>query len=117
MQVTPEITFDNMDPSEAVAIRVREKVAKLEKRFGRMTHARVIIEAPHRHHHKGKIYHIKVVIGMPGRSDLIVNHNSDEDHSHEDVYVALRDAFEAARRQLEETTERMQGKIKTHSAD
>lgn len=114
MALVPEIVFDNMDPSAAVAARVTEKSAKLVKRFDRLTHVRVVVEAPHRHHHKGKIYHCKITLGLPGRADLVVNHGNEDDHAHEDVYVAVRDAFEAARRQLEDATERMRGEIKAH---
>lgn len=114
MNVSPEIVFDNMEASEAVTARVREKFAKLEKLFGRMTHARCVIEAPHRHHHKGNIYGVKVVIGMPGMDDLVINQSGERDHSHEDIYVAVRDAFDAARRRLQETVDIRAGKVKTH---
>lgn len=116
MHVTPEIVFDNMEASEAVAGRVREKFMKLEKLFGRMTHARCVIEAPHRHHHKGNIYLVKLVIGMPGTEDLVISQSGEKNHAHEDIYVAVRDAFDAARRRLQDTVHKRTGKVKTHEA-
>ena len=55
----------------------------------------VTIEAPHRHHHKGKLYKVRIDIGMPGK-DVHVNQEGPKNHAHEDVYVAIRDAFDAA---------------------
>ena len=113
MDVPLELSFRNMDPSEAVEAKVRERVDKLETFFGRINACRVVVEAPHRHHHKGKIYHVRIEIGVPGRT-LIVDRDPGRHHAHEDVYVAIRDAFDAARRQLEDHSRRAAGKIKTH---
>jgi ribosomal subunit interface protein len=113
MKIPLEVTFLNMDPSEAVEARVREKAKRLERYFDRMTHCRVVIEAPHRNLHKGKIYHVKIDIGIPGRANVLVNRDTEADHTHEDVYVAVRDAFDAAKRQMQEIVDRMEGKVKT----
>lgn len=106
-----EIVFHNTEASEAVEARVREKVTRLSKRFERLTHVRVVIEAPHRHQQRGKIFQVKIDLGMPGRADVVVNKAAD-DHAHEDVYLALRDAFIAAERQLETEVDRMSGHVK-----
>lgn len=115
MAVVAETLFRNMEPSDAIKDKVTERMAWLERLTDRITHLRVIVEAPHRNHHKGKIYHIKINIGLPGRPDLIVSHEPEANHAHEDVYVAIRDAFDAARRQLRETSDVQHGKIKTHA--
>ena len=115
MAVVAETLFRNMEPSDAIKDKVTERMAWLERLTDRITHLRVIVEAPHRNHHKGKIYHIKINIGLPGRPDLIVSHEPEANHAPEDVYVAIRDAFDAARRQLRETSDVQQGKIKTHA--
>ena len=106
-----DIVFHNMDPSEAVEARIREKVARLARQFPRLTHARVVVEAPHRHQQRGKIFQVKIDLGVPGRANVMVNKASD-DHAHEDVYVALRDAFLAAERQLQDEIDRMSGNVK-----
>ena len=115
MDVPLELSFRNMDPSDAVEARVRERVDKLETFFGRINACRVVVEAPHRQHRKGKIYHVRIEIGVPGRT-LIVDRDPGQHHAHEDVYVAIRDAFDAARRQLEDHSRKSAGKIKTHEA-
>ena len=66
MQIPLQISFRNMDPSPAVEAVVREKAAKLDRFFERIVSCDVTIEAPHRHHHKGKLYKVRIDIGMPG---------------------------------------------------
>ena len=111
--ITPlEVVFNNMEPSQAVEARVREKVARLAKQFDRFTHARVVIDAPHRHQQRGKIFQVRIDLGVPGRANIMVNKPS-TDHTHEDVYAALRDGFLAAERQLQDEVDRMSGNVKT----
>ena len=96
-----EIRFRNMDPSPAVEARIREKAAKLERFHDRIIGCTVVVEAPHRSQHKGKLYSVRVDIGVPGK-DVVVDRAKPVDHAHEDVYVAVRDAFSAATRRLED---------------
>src|SRR3546814_20932899 len=44
----------------------------------------------------------------------MVDRNSGRNQAHEDVYVALRDAFNAARRRLEDHSRKQAGRVKTH---
>lgn len=105
MQNTVQITFRGMDASEAVQARVREAVAKLEQVQPRLTGCHVVVEAKHRHHHQGQIFHVSIDLTAPG-FELAVNRDAEKDHAHEDVYVAVRDAFDAARRKLVEHPQR-----------
>jgi len=113
MQIPLEISFRNMDPSPAVEARIREKAAKLERFHDRIIGCTVVVEAPHKHHHKGKLYSVHIDISLPGK-DLVVDRAKPLHHSHEDVYVALRDAFNAAVRQLEDHMRRTRGDVKSH---
>jgi ribosomal subunit interface protein len=115
MQIPLEISFRNMDPSPAVEARIREKAAKLERFHDRIIGCTVVVEAPHKHHHKGKLYSVHIDISLPGK-DVVVDRAKPLDHAHEDVYVALRDAFDAAVRQLEDHTRRMRGDVKSHTS-
>ncbi len=110
MDIPLQINFRNMEPSDAVEDNVREKVEKLEQYFSHLKSCRVVIEAPHRHHHKGKIYHVKIEIGVPGKPDIVVSHEPGQNHAHEDVYVSIRDAFQTASRQLKNYARKMEGK-------
>jgi ribosomal subunit interface protein len=108
VQIPLQITIRDVDHSEALETRIRDKAQKLEEFFKHIMSCRVVVEAPHKHHHQGKQFNVRIDIGVPG-SEIVVN----RDH-HEDVYVALRDAFDAAKRQLEDYARKMRGDIKTH---
>jgi ribosome-associated translation inhibitor RaiA len=101
MDTPVEILFHGIDKSEAVEQRVREKVAKLAKHFGRLTRCRVVLEAPHRSPQKPKVYQIKIELGMPGRRPIVVSHEREGSHAGEELNLALRDAFEAALRRVD----------------
>ncbi|MDH4229865.1 MAG: HPF/RaiA family ribosome-associated protein [Nitrospirota bacterium] len=115
MQVPMQITFRDIPPSDAIEVAVREKAAKLEEFYPRILGCRVVVEAPHRHHHKGRLYHVRVALTVPG-TELVVSHSQDDRHAHEDAYVAVRDAFDAMRKQLEGYAGRQRGEVKTHEA-
>jgi len=113
MDIPLQVSFRNMDRSAAVELKVRKSAQKLEKYFGHITSCRVMIEAPERRQHKGKLYHVRIDIGLPGK-ELVVNRHPKNKHEHEDVYVAVRDAFKAARRRLQDRARKMEGKVKSH---
>lgn len=115
MDLPLELSFRNMDRSDAVQARVRERAAKLEQYFGRINSCRVVIEAPERSKRKGKLFHVRLDITVPGK-ELVVKRHPGAKHAHEDVYVALRDAFDAAERQLEDHSRKVSGRVKTHEA-
>jgi ribosome-associated translation inhibitor RaiA/cold shock CspA family protein len=115
MQIPSQISFHGMEPSPAIEARIREKAAKLERFHDRIVGCKVVIEAPHRHHHKGKLYNVCIDISIPGK-DVFVGHTGPQNHAHEDVYVAIRDAFNAADRLLEDHVWRMRGEVKSHAA-
>ena len=108
MQTPLQITIRDVEHSEALETRIRDKAQKLEEFFKHIMSCRVVVEAPHKHHHQGKQFNVRIDIGVPG-NEIVVN----RDH-HEDVYVALRDAFDAAKRQLEDYARITRGDIKTH---
>jgi ribosomal subunit interface protein len=109
MQIPLQITIRDMEHSEALETHIRDKVNKLEEFFNHIMSCRVVVEMPHKHHQQGKQFNVRIDIGVPG-SEIAVN----RDHA-EDVYVALRDAFDAAKRQLEDYARKMRGDIKTHA--
>jgi ribosomal subunit interface protein len=91
-----------MEPSEAVKTAIEKKAEKLEDFHEHITSCHVIVETPHRHHHKGRVHHVKLHLEMPGH-EINIDHDP-ERGEHEDVYVSIRDAFEAATRQLKDFT-------------
>lgn len=113
MQLPLQITFRNMDPSAALEDRVRETAAKLERFHDRIMSCRVVVERQHHHHHQGDLYHVAIDLKVPG-AELTTSRGPAAHHAHEDVYVAVRDAFDAMRRQLEDQARRDRGDVKVH---
>lgn len=132
MQTPVQITYRNMEPSPAVTARIEEETAKLDTFFDRISSCRVVVEAPHRHHKWGELFHVRIELGLPG-ADVVISHEpsiraaagQDEEAAlrkhielhpqHKDIYVAIRDAFGSARRQLQDHVKRLRGDVKTHS--
>lgn len=113
MQLPLQINFRHMDPSPAVEAKVQEHARKLDRFYGRITSCRVVIEAPHKHHTKGNLYQVKVELTVPD-DQLVASRDRDRHHAHEDLFVAIRDAFGAVRRQLRGYVKRRRGGVKTH---
>jgi ribosomal subunit interface protein len=108
MQIPLQITIRGIEHSDALETHIRNKADKLDEFFDHIMSCRVVVEVPHKHHHQGKQFNVRLDIGVPG-SEIVVN----RDHA-EDVYVALRDAFDAAKRQVEDYVRKIRGDIKTH---
>jgi ribosomal subunit interface protein len=115
MQSPLQITFRDIDQSDAIEARIRERVAKLEDFCHRITSCRVVVEAPHQHRHKGMLYNVRIDLILPG-GEIVVNREAHANHAHEDVYVAIRDAFDSAQRQLKNFVRRRRGETKAHEA-
>ena len=103
-----------MPPDPAIEDDVRRWVDELETVFDRIISCRVLIEVPHHHSHQGRHYHVGIEIGVPG-DHLVVTRSPEEHAAHEDAHVAVRDAFRAARRELEDYVRRMRGDVKQHA--
>lgn len=108
MQLPVQVTYRGMESSPAVEDAVREKAAKLEQFYPRIMSCRVVLEQAGRHKTKGKQFVVRVDLKAPG-GEIAVNRDHDED-----VYVALRDAFDAARRKLEDFAREQRGDVKHH---
>jgi len=92
MQITT--TFRGMSPSTGLQLAAERWVGRLEQVYDRIVDCHVIIERPRRHLLHGSPFQIHIAIAVPG-DNLAVSHQTDKD-----AYVALADAFRAARRQL-----------------
>jgi cold shock CspA family protein/ribosome-associated translation inhibitor RaiA len=115
VQTPLELSFKNMDRSDAVAERIETMVGKLEQLYSGITSCHVFVTAPHRHHRKGKHFDIRIEVRVPG-TELAVNNEPGNVHAHEDINVAIRDSFRAMERQLEKWKDQARGRVKTHEA-
>ena len=116
MQIPLKIAFEGVEPTESLRARIELEAEKLERYSGRILSGRVSLLGRSGRRHKGDLYGVRIHLALPGRDDVVVDRNPPADHSHEDVYVAIRDAFDAARRQLEDHERRFSGRTKHHEA-
>ena len=109
MQIPVTITERNVSLAKEIKDRIREKAEHLERYFERITSCRVAIEVPHQSQTKGITYRVRIDMTVPG-SEIVVSREQDEN-----VNVVIRDAFDAARRELEDYVRRLRGHVKTHA--
>lgn len=107
MPTQTEVHFHGIEKSEAVEARIVEKVAKLGKYFERLTRARVVVEATHRNAQRPLAYLIKIELSVPGRKPIIVSHERATSQGNDDLQLAIRDAFEAAARKIEDLSRKL----------
>ena len=91
-----QVLFRGLEHSQAVEEAVQKRAEKLERYSDQILSLKVTVESPHNNHHKGKVFHV-------GVEALIPNHDK---HAHEDIYVAIRDTFDAVERQIKEINEK-----------
>lgn len=105
MQLPLQITFRHMDPSPALEERIRHRAEELDQFFDRITSCRVVVECENPRRQQGKLFEVRIDLTVPG-AEIVVGRESGINHAHEDAHVAVRDAFDAARRRLEDHARR-----------
>ena len=113
MTIPVQITFRHMETSAAVETRVRELANHLGVFSDRIQTCKVVVDSPHRHHHQGKVFNVKVQLVLPGE-DVVVDMERPQRDGHEDVYVVIRDAFDAAKRQLQQRMAQLRNEPDRH---
>lgn len=111
MHLALQISSRDFSLTPAIEQAIRHKASKLIQFFDRITGCSVVVETPHRHQHKGMQYHVSIRLAVPGHEVVVKR------EPHEDLYVAIRDAFTAAGRQLREYSRRRRGEVKHHAAN
>jgi ribosome-associated translation inhibitor RaiA len=109
-----DVTFKGLDRSVGLEEWVRSWAAKLERIHDRILSLEVTIEVPHHRHRTGNLFEVKIRLVIPG-AELVVSHEPGDNGGHEDPYVAVRDAFRAVRRQLEDHVRTTRGDVKAHA--
>jgi ribosomal subunit interface protein len=94
-----QVVFRNIEHSDAVEFAVQKRLQKLERYCDEIQSLKVTLETPHNNHYKGKVYHVGVEAMVPNH-DIVVTHDQHDNQAHEDIYVAIRDAFNAVERRL-----------------
>ncbi|MCF6281205.1 MAG: HPF/RaiA family ribosome-associated protein [Candidatus Polarisedimenticolaceae bacterium] len=115
MKIPLQVTFRNMQPTKAVEARIREKVAKLERLYDEITSCYVVVEEPHNHHRKGRLFQVRVDLTLP-HGEIVASRHPGRHLAHQDLYVAIRDAFRVTTRQLVDYLHRDPHKVRGASS-
>jgi ribosomal subunit interface protein len=107
MQIPLHLSFHGLEHSDAIETRILERVSKLERLSERITSCRVAVETQSNQHHKGRNFEIRIDLVVPG-NEIVAT------HADADIYVAIRDAFNAVTRQLEDHIHLRRGDVKSH---
>jgi len=113
MRLPLQITFRHMDPSPALEARIRELAERLDKFSAHIMRCHVIVEPRAHHQSQGGLHEFRIDITLPDQ-EIAIRRAHLADPAHEDPYVALRDAFRAARRKLADYERKRRGDVKRH---
>ena len=113
MDIPLQITFHNIKKSEVLEKKIQERVNKLEKFFDHIISCRVVVDIPHKHKTKGNVYSIKIEIHVPN-DEIVVTRSNELDKVHKFPTVMIKDAFNAAKRQLEDYARIVRRDVKKH---
>ena len=116
MKLPLQISFRNCPKCPSAVNAIKDRATQLEKYFPRIMGCRVVVETPHRHQHKGNRYRVVVNMTVPGR-EMVAGKKRNAYISHDHVFVAIRDSFNAARRKLQDTARRRRGSLKVQLND
>jgi cold shock CspA family protein len=130
--IPTQVTFRGLDVSDVLEAEIRERVTWLEQFCAGIVRCRVLVEKPHRHRHDGRHFHVRIELTIPGGDPIVVGHEPSlhgqlkdrEDEAHhkeseiESVHryarVTIREAFDVARRRLEDFAREQRGTVKAH---
>ena len=130
MQLTPTITFRGVERTAALEAEIITRLRKLETYYQRIMACRVLVDLVQRHHESGNRYHVRIDLTVPGE-ELIVAHEAslhaaaqdvdaekltkvaESDPERKHARVAIREAFDIARRRLQDFARRQRGSVKT----
>lgn len=115
MQIPLKIAFeDGLEPSDALRSRIEREAEKLEQFSSHIIGCRVTVGKLSARHRQGDLFQVRLQLVLPAGAEVVADRNPGTDHAHEDPFVAVRDAFAAARRRLQDRERRMSGQVKTH---
>lgn len=131
MPIPTTMTFRRVRGTEPLRDQIRERVDKLGT-YGSVLSARVLVELAERHRHDGNHVHVRINLALRGETLIVDQRVSTrptararaEDRlrkqdelarDHRRAKVAIREAFEAAQRRLQDRERRRRGDVKTHA--
>jgi cold shock CspA family protein/ribosome-associated translation inhibitor RaiA len=116
MPIPLQVSYEDLEPSPTIEARIEREAAKLERFAQGIVRCHVTVVGPSGNRRHGDLFSVRIRVTARGHTDVVADHNPDADHAHEDVQVAIRDAFNALRRRLQDRSRRLAGQTKVHEA-
>lgn len=116
MNVAPEITFRDVQRSEALDALIQRRIEHLERVCDHVSSCRVVVEEPQQHMSSGSPYRVRIDVTVPPGHEVVGRREPGQGDLHEELGTVIRDAFDAVERQLDEITEKQHGDVKAHPA-
>jgi len=116
MQAPIQIAFRHCAPSEKIRAEIERQARKLEQFSDRITSCRVVVEAPNDRHRSGGLYRVDIRLAMPDGKEIVVDRRQGEKREREHINVAIREAFDAAARQVDDFMHELRREVKVHDA-
>lgn len=132
MLIAPQITFRGLPHDSRLEQDVLDRIARLEQFYRGIVSCRVLIELPHRHRRDGRHFHVTIELTVPGGDAIVITHepsqhgrlkdtggeehpkSSETDSVRRYERVAVHEAFDAARRRLQDFARCQRKAVKTH---
>src|SRR4051812_23812715 len=115
MQNPVQITFRHMDKEESVEEMILEKAKKLDQFADRIISCRVVVQPAGKHHRHGNLYEIHIDVTLPGQ-EIAVSRKPSDRSEHKMLTIAVNDAFDSARRQIEDYVRKLRHDVKVHNS-
>jgi ribosome-associated translation inhibitor RaiA len=109
MKLPLQVIFRDMVPLPSLEGDIRRRAAKLEQFAPELTSCHVAVEASANRHRQGHVYTVRIDVRVPGEEIFTGEHHADED-----IAIAVRGAFDAMGRRLEDYIRRRRGQVKGH---
>ena len=115
MKLPLQIAFHNLPRTTEFEDAIAAEAENLDEFYNHVMSCRVVVDVPHQHHREGNLYQVRIDITVPG-GEIVVNREPSRHEANKDFGPAVRDAFDAARRQLQDFARRQRSDVKTHEA-
>ena len=132
MLMPPDITFRGIPDSQKLEAAVLDRMSWLEHFYADIVSCRVLIDAPDRHRRDGRHFHVTIELTVPHGPPIVVSHapslhawlkdagadahmkQNETDSVRRFRHVAIREAFDMARRRLQDFARIHRGSVKRH---
>lgn len=111
--IATRLAFPDFEGTESIRYAIESRIEKLERFFDRILRCEVVVTCPHKHRQQDRLYTIHIHMALPGK-DIYINRDPNRNEAHRDIYVAIRDAFDAAERSLKKRVRILRKEIKRH---